>query len=497
LCDLTTGQGTNVNLSSSSKLDVLGALTVTSGSLSSNGAITLKSNSSSTARVAVSTGAISGNITSERYVPNGGWHLTGTVFPSQTISNWNDDIWTQGPMPGANLFNGGYNTSTIFEYDQSNNDPIPYVGGTTNGWIVPTTSNLDQYKGYRVSIPAGKTLDNTGTYTMDPSPISLNFDPTSPYPGWNLVTNPHLSAVNSGGFSWGAGVQQVVVVWNPVTSQYQYTGTLGGLTGVTLNNGITPIASGQAFFVKCTAPSTLTIPQSAKATTSGTFFRTATDGPNALEIRLKNEDSKFDACLLQFVEGSNVDYETSYDAMKLSNPDMNVYTFVNGNKLAINAMPFEGEQVTLNLGYSVRTNGVYGFQFDGLSLLNFTGIVYLKDNYLNTIEEVDQTHTYIFDSQSGTYNDRFELIFSNSISNVDELKNNLKVVVYPNPVLGDSFTVKVEDGSTNMEVKVCDLLGRVISTSNNTTVKSPLVSGQYVIKVKTPKSTYTKHFVVE
>ena len=497
LTDITAGQGTSITLFSTSKVDVYGALTVTSGSLNSNGAITLKSNASGTARIANSSGTITGQITSERYVANTGWHFTGTVFPSQTITDWNDDIMTQGPMPGVRVFNGGYLTSTIFEYDQNNDDAIPYVGGTTKGWIVPVTSNITQYKGYRVSVPTSKTLDNSGVYSMNPGAISLDYNPSALYPGWNLVMNPHLSAVNTTGFSWGAGVQQVVVIWNPVTSQYQYSGTVGSLTGVTLNSGITPIASGQAFFTKCTSASTLTIPQSAKVATSGTFFRTATEGQNALEIRVKNPTSKTDACLLQFVEGSQVGYEIEYDATKFTNPDLNVYTVVNDEKFAINGTPFEGNQVVINLGFSTDYEGVHGFQFDGLNFLNFTGQVYLRDNYTNSIYEITSSDTYNFNASSGTFNDRFELIFTNSVSNANDLVKSSTMVVYPNPVIGDEFVVGVEETTNNMEVVVCDLLGRVVSKSNGSVVKKPTVSGQYVVKVKTSNSTYIKNVVVK
>jgi hypothetical protein len=498
LTDITAGQGTSVTLASTSKVDVYGALTVTSGSLNSNGVIKLKSNASGTARIANSAGTITGQITSERYVANTGWHFTGTVFPSQTIADWNDDIMTQGPMPGVRVFNGGYLTSTIFEYDQNNNDDIPYTTGlTTKGWIVPVTSNITQYKGYRVSVPTSKTLDNTGVYTMNPSAISLDYNPSALYPGWNLVMNPHLSAINTSGFTWGGGVQQVVVIWNPVTSQYQYSGTLGGLTGVTLNSGITPIASGQAFFVKCTSASTLTIPQTAKASTSGTFFRTSTEGQNALEIRVKNPSSRMDACLLQFVEGSQVGYEVGYDATKFTNPDLNVYTVVNDEKLAINGTPFEGDQVVIRLGFSTDYEGVHGFQFDGLNFLNFTGQVYLKDNYTNSIYEITSSDTYNFNTSSGSFNDRFELIFTNSVSNANDLVKSSTMVVYPNPVIGDEFVVRVEETTNNMEVVVCDLLGRVVSKSMGAVVKKPTVSGQYVVKVKTPKSTYIKNVVVK
>jgi hypothetical protein len=501
LTDISAGQGTSISFGSTSKVNVIGSLTVTSGSLNSNGAITLKSTPTSTARVANSTGTISGLITSERYVANDGWHLTGTVFPSQTITDWNDDIWTQGPMPGVRLFNGGYNTSTIFEYDQNNDDVIPYVGGTTKGWIVPITSNIEQYKGYRVSVSAGKTLDNSGVYSMNPSPFSLSYNPSSAYPGWNLITNPHLSAVNTGGFTWGTGVQQVVVIWNPITNQYQYSGTLGGLTGVTLNSSITPIASGQAFFVKCTQPSTLTIPQTAKAASSGTFFRTATENqPNALEIRIKNENSELDATILQFVEGSDVGYETNLDAFKMMNPNLNVYTISNNDKLAINGMPGGDETVIVPLGYRVAQSGVYGFQLDGISLLNGYDKIYLKDLFNGTITDLT-TQTFVFDSESGEFNSRFELVFTNSTTSIDNLIDKTSIKVYPNPVISDKFSIDVDDKTNEVQVVMTDIVGRVITTgfykSNHITINKPNTSGQYFIKVQTPKTSMTKTLYVK
>ena len=506
LTDLNLGQGTNVNLSSSSKMDVFGALTVTSGTLSSNGAIILKSTGSSTARIANSAGTISGQITSERYVSNDGWHLTGTVFPSQTITDWRDDLpgsETQGPMPGVHTPNPGYHTSMIFGYDQDNNDVIPYDGSTTNGWIVPTTSNIDQYKGYRISMKSGRILDNTGTYTMEPSPISLNYNPSSNYAGWNLVMNPHLSAINTSGFTWGAGVQQVVVIWNPVTESYQYTGTLGSLTGVTLNNSITPIASGQAFFVKCTSPSTITIPQTAKASTSGTFFRTVTENqPNALEIRIKSEEGQFDATLLQFVDGSDFGYETNLDASKIMNPNLNVYTIMDSQKYAINAMPASSETVVIPLGYSTKTSGIFAFQFDGLDLVNGYDKIYLRDLDNGTIIEVVSSNSIIFNTTSGQFNNRFELVFTNTITSINDVRLQDFVKVYPNPVTSENFNIKLQDVTGDVNVVVSDLLGRVVTNgfykgSELITINKPKQSGQYYLKIKSTKNTVVKTLFIK
>ena len=505
LSDIVAGQGTSISFTAGSKVDITGALTVTSSSIASNGTITLKSDVNGTARIANSTGNITGTITSERYIANAGWHFTGTVFNGQTITDWDDDVWTQGPMPGVRVYNPGYLTSSIFTYDDSNNDAIPYSGDSTNGWVVPVTSTLNAYKGYRLYTNANSKLDNSGTYNMNPSPLNLNYTPGAKYAGWNLVMNPHLSAINLAGITFGSNVQQTVVIWNPVTESFQYAGVLGGLTGVTLNNSISPIASGQAFFVKCTAPSTLTIPQSAKAATSGSFFRTATEPnqPNALEIRIKNPVSEFDATLFQFVDGSEWGYETTLDAQKVKNHGLNVYTIINNDLYAINAVPSQDETVIIPLGYTTRMPGVHGFQFDGITLINGYDKVYLKDLYNGTITEITGSDTQTFETEAGTFNDRFEIVFTNSVTTTTKnqiLQDN--VTVYPNPVTGNDISVNVTDKKSDVEVIVSDLVGREVMRKkykSGCEIKftKPEVSGAYSVKVVTPKKSVVKTVLVK
>jgi hypothetical protein len=498
--DGNLGLTTGFSISAGSKFDMLGALTVTSGSVNANGVLTLKSTSISTASIANSAGSITGILTAERYVPTVGWHLTGTVLANQTIVDWNDDMHTQGPMPGVRVYNPGSNTSSIFGYNDAYT--VDDGLGEHNGWFVPTASDIIAGVGYRVWTPAGTTLDNTGTYNLNPSPINLSYATGSPYAGWNLVMNPHLSAINLAGISFGPSVQQTVVVWNQAISTYQYVGQLGGLTGVTLNNAIAPLASGTAFFVKCTAPSTLTIPQTAKTSSSGNFFRTAT-APTALEIRIKNPNSDVDPTLFQFLDDAVNEYETRYDAVKMMNVALNVYTVINGERLAINALPFDSETKTIQLGYSTVLSGTHGFQFDGLSLLNGASQVWLKDNYSGTITAITNSDTQTFTTQAGTFDDRFELIFTNSVTSINKaLPQFAGIKVYPNPISGTAFNIEIADRAGEVQVTVLDMLGRTINSDTFTNgqaiqVAKPNRAGQYVVKVKTRTSLHTEAVIVQ
>lgn len=501
LADVNGGQGTVFTLNG--PLNVTGDATFESGVFPANGNLYIKSGPSGTARIANSAGTISGSLVAERYVSTGGWHFTGTALAGQTISDWNDDFNTQGPMPGVQTYNPGSNTSSIFEFDESYN--VNDGLGEINGWKVPTTSALVQGKGYRVFIPANKLLDNTGAYTMNPGPISVANSGATPYSGWNLITNPHLSAVNPSSFTLGSGVQNTIVLWNPNTQQYEYTGTLGSITGVTLNNSISPIASGQAFFMFTTSNSTVTIPQSAK-TIGGTFFR-SNSTQTGMEIQLMKGDKK-DATVFQFIENSSAAYEPSLDAMKMQNPGINIFTLSSDQKkLAIQGLPFEQETTVLPIGFTATETGAYQLNFLGTNLLNGPAAVYLRDNENGTLTAIEDQDVYSFTvNATGTNLTRFELIFTQSVTQTGGLNVQTKSAsVVPNPVSSSSFTIQTQNLTGMVRFELLDILGKTLETKEinlnrsleQVKFSSPSKSGQYILKISGEKFSATKQIIIQ
>ena len=492
IADLNAGQTTSLNINSGGRVDIVTGLTVNSGTLNSNGGIRLLSSASGTARISNSVGDIAGAITAERYVPTSGWHLTGTTLAGQTIADWNDDLATYGPMPGVETPNPGYFTSSIFEYDETNNASIPYSDETTKGWIVPTSSSLVAGKGYRTWIPAGSILDNTGSYTMNPAAIPVSNSGTGLYPGFNLIMNPHLSAINASGITFNSA-QNCVVIWNPQTNAYEYTGS-SPVTGVNLNNSITPIASGQAFFVYTPSNTTITIPQTAKALSSGTFFRTNTQG-TGVEIQLASADGARDAALFQFLPDASEAYEPAVDAIKFRNPGMNVYTINPDNqKLAINGLPFAGEQMILPLGYSVAVSGTYKLGIANLENLQADAQVFLRDNETGSIYALNENPQITFTTAATAGNDqRFELIFTQSVTGSPVPVVKADVQIFPNPATG-IFTLAYAGLEGTSELEIRDMLGRLVSRStigatlSEVRLNCPEVAGRYMITIRNPKA---------
>lgn len=489
--------GSKLNIGEEISFAANGRINTTAGELR------LKSTPSLTARFGtVGAGAvITGNVTSERYIPTSGWHFTGSVFAGNTVADWNDDFTTQGPMPGVNIYNPGSNTSNIFEFDQAYgvNDGL----GEANGWKVPTSSNIGQYQGYRLFVPAGRVLDYAGAYTFEPAPIAVSNSGAETYRGWNLLVNPHLSAINVAGITFGSGVQNSIVVWNPVAGQYQYTGS--PVVGATLNAGITPIASGQGFFVYTASNSTVTIPQTAKSAANGTFFRTAS-AQTGVEITLKSASGKQDAALFQFVAGTSSAWEPAWDAMKVMNPDVNLFT-IGGlqEKLAINALPFEGSQTILPLGFKVAEAGEYSISFIGSELAASYGDIYLKDNELGIIKPISDALEYTFATEAGLHNDRLEIIVVNEVTKVEPTLSTINLQVFPNPSSNGSFSLRAGQDLAQVALNVLDAQGKVVYTSASSTlpvgqamrVATSLPAGAYVVKVQHANGLIVKSLIVK
>lgn len=505
--DFVNGQGTSLTLNPGSKLNIIGTLTVNSGTLVSNGALRMVSNASGTARIATSAGNISGNVTVERYVPIRGWHFTGTAVQGQTIMDWNDDFYTQGPMPGVKIPNPGSNTSSIFLYNQAGtlNDGLSQF----NGWEVPTTSALDplaRFEGYRVFLPEPLTLDNTGPISLGDKTLNLDYSGSSQYIGYNLRINPHLSA-----FNWGSvtrnNVDNTVVIWDPNSNTYKYFGSdiFGGSLGAP-TAAINPVASGQAFFVRANGPApSITIPESAKVS-GGTFFRSATSQGEAFKIEMASADGNSDEALFNFIENATPGHDAKYDAAKWTNPFVNVYTITaEGKPFAINAIPFEGQQMVVPVGFNAPA-GAYSLNFSGLTALENVANIYLKDNELGMLINLNSQPMYAFTlANAGVNNDRFELIFTNGVTTISgEKELRASSSVYPNPVSAESFSLALANLKGDVQIELTDMLGRNLMTKlvNVNSEKAviqldkPAKAGQYLLHVKAHSSVKTHTLVV-
>ena len=130
----------------------------------------------------------------------------------------------------------------------------------------------------------------------------------------------------------------------------------------------------------------------------------------------------------------------------------------------------------------------------------------LKPNETGAIVDLNQNSEYAFVlAQSGQNENRFELIFTNAVTSFSTLKNVSSIVIYPNPVNSEKFTVGTANLIGKVTVEVLDVLGRKVDSkvfeslkaSTEIQINKPIVAGQYSVKVTDAKGSVVKSLIVE
>ena len=139
---LNNAAGATITSGGANMQSLYGTLTLTSGLLTTNSNLTLKSNTANTARVATITGgSITGNVTVERWIPDAGGATGGRRYrllaPTVNTVGSIKANWQEGQMNNAI----GTNINTNPGYGVQ----ITGAGGNANGFDVTQTNQSSLY----------------------------------------------------------------------------------------------------------------------------------------------------------------------------------------------------------------------------------------------------------------------------------------------------------------------------------------------------------------
>lgn len=480
-------------------------VTLASGNLAPG--LQLLSTNSYTARLAaLSPSQTVGTTTVERTMPTAaGWHFIGAPVQSKFFTDWTGLGARLTPKNNANLF----------YYTEGDTTRGTYNGYLTevNGWkVLPSTAQpinpSDQITGYRLYTAGSQKLSITGVPFIGDQTRNLTKSSTG-YAGggWNLIANPYPSEIDWEAFKTfnsSASLTGTVYIWNGTTKQYStYTPGVGGTNG-----GSRYIQSSQGFQVKVTAPLTVTFKENQKAiaSTGGSYLRSGI--ANSVHMFLENGTAS-DEGLLVFRSDATIGFDSQLDAYKLPGSDLNISTLpMSGLNLAVNAMPELTATQVIPVRTDVSATGTYTIRFTGVESLDAGLVMYLRDNYLNTLTDLAQTSTYAFTvtNNPATKAGRFEIVAGPA--SVTGIAKGVKsaLTVYPNPANG-AFTVSATGlkGATAL-VQVMTADGRVSFSSTPTvgvdgtvevSVQTRLAAGVYTVRMVSAGQTVTQKLVVE
>ncbi|MBO6880791.1 T9SS type A sorting domain-containing protein, partial [Winogradskyella sp.] len=169
------------------------------------------------------------------------------------------------------------------------------------------------------------------------------------------------------------------------------------------------------------------------------------------------------------------------------------------------ATPVDEDEIPLEINTYRSTN--YTIVAQGTAIQGATAFLY--DAYLNVHTEIPATgivnYDYTVDSSlPGTVaNNRFKIVFSNSVLSIDDL-NIANVLMYPNPTNLGKFYLNVPLGMDDLEVTIYDVLG--VELYNNTGFNSGMEitidlgaefsMGTYFVHLNSQGKTVTKKLII-
>ena len=392
-----------------------------------------------------------------------------------------DFTYWSAPVGGQTLHNLSPNTMAdkYYSYSPVIGNWVSHLNGAqvmaeATGYIVRAPQS------YSTSVPAIYNAEFIGTPNNGTvqTPIIVG---TS---DMNLIGNPYPSAIDMDLFltntNNAAITEGTIYLWThnsspgviPGDNTYNYTSNdyaaynlMGGIQTSTAGNNEKPtgkVASGQCFFIKGLSNGQVTFDNSMRvAFSNDQFFRTSSQEKSRLWLNLSNNQGAFKQTLLGFMDGATDGIDRNYDGATFNaNAYVDFYTLVDDKHLSIQgrALPFN-ENVTIPLGYTTTVPGTFT-----ISISDFDGLfenqeVYLYDADLDLTYDLKQFTTYMFGTTMGTFNNRFELRFTDSVL-ANETFDSVTVAA-------DKAMLQIRSASEMESITISDVLGKTIYKRNN------------------------------
>lgn len=411
---------------------------------------------------------------------------------TSTLVRLDHTLWSS-PVIGQNLYNFSPQTLThrFYTYDTSTDT---YLSSTLS-----TTSEFAAAKGYAVraannqsaTIPAEWTgsftgIPNNGTYPFNLTHTTVN--------KFNLLGNPYPSTINATTFVTDNAAtiegtlyfyahtltMDVNGIFPPGTNYASWNATGGTAATAVANNSPnyhTPaeipngtIQVGQGFFVEAKNNGMVNFNNTQRVNNQNhQFFKTTTENHHIWLNATSNDDTDLNQILIGYLEGATIGIDTNYDGKSYGNVGNYLYSICNNEKLVIQgrALPFSTTD-EVPLGWYCETAGTFK-----LKLSNWDGIfqgnqdVFIKDNITGSTTNI-KTTPYTFTSTTGTFNNRFSIVFE---QNLGETTHNLvanTVIVHKKDQV---FQVSSQDKEIK-DILIYDLTGRLLYQNNDILAKT-------------------------
>lgn len=484
--DITIPNVVNLPVISASTAAVCNDLTIASGA-----ALNLLSDASNSASLKLG-GTYSGSSTDinyNRYLVDNDWHLIGSPFSGETISN---------AYISANSITGmkDYIESTdswATDYVPANAPDIAFVSG----------------KGYAAKINATGFIAFTGDPVIEDKYTPLTRDNN----GWNLLSNPFATAVaaNLAGSTTNniltdnADVLDpsftALYIWDNSTSQYVIINHAGGSPGVSLAQDYLQV--GQGFFVKSIDPASLNsfkVLTAMQMEKTDAAFKSTEDSKMAITL-FAESNSKLVNTQILYKENMSKGLDVGYDAgLFSSNPEFSIYSRLiddNGVDFMLQAVPINFEETVIPIGIEANANEMISFSAQAMNIPEDYAVV-LEDKELGVFTDLTDGAKYTIQPSSnlsGTGRFYVHTSFKSTlgIGDIDEF--SFQVFTQAN---NNQLVIRGES-TPNTIARVYSITGKLVAETNLLqSVENKLSfnedAGVYIVQISNERGTFNQKF---
>ncbi|WP_299227100.1 CUB domain-containing protein [uncultured Psychroserpens sp.] len=514
--------------------------------VNANGTLLLRDSSSliQITEGAANTNNNTGNINMQRSVSN--LNAIDYVYWSSPVENFNVELispntalgliwkWLPTQTAGGGIGNHGdwRNPAANEQMPVGAGYIVRDLGGAT---LIPNTpalpTNTTEFVGrpnngvLTYPISRGTHLITDGDYTGDNGVVNGT---THQDDNWNLVGNPFPSAISYVQFMNANStiIDGTIYLWthqnapSAIASPF-YENFIYNYSDDYIDNNYTGsnppgfngnIASGQAFFVQMldTGGTTenLTFNNSMRSSTNDNsqFYRNSSSNSNTIErhriwLDLITANDQATSTLVGYVEGATNQKDQLFDGYDFEGYYTSFYSIIDNEKMAIQgrALPFVDTD-TVPMGIIVSQAGNYSIAINTLDgLFESTGQdIYIEDTYNNIIHDLRLT-PYSFTTESGTFNDRFILRYTNDTLslNQNEIEKEITIIAPNGNYIKVNSTRHIIDSVT-----IYDVIGRTLFDKENINSNEVIIednnlsNGTYIVKATTSNGSSKTQKVV-
>ena len=467
---------------------------------------------------------------------NGPSQNTGTITVKKEaiIPKMGYNYWSS-PVAGQNLYqfsegynqaNGGNGTGTPWNRFYLYNEATDYfvTSITAENIALNSSSTFLPARGYAIrgknSFPENVTITTTpAEFQFVGTPQngdinSYNLRWSGATKGYNMVGNPYPSNIsfddfyehnktkmNGTAYFWTNNDEKITSQQSTSYSgnNYAILNSTGGASATYFGyNNRKPngnIAVGQGFIIQAKEAGKgqpLNFTNAMRTPDIANYYNKGAQ-KNRFWLEFKSPTDVNNEILIGYINNATNAYDVDYDADLLAIGSDSFWSILDSHKLAIQSKnpTFSVDDIT-KIGFKAAVSGNYTISLtDRDGIFGGTQSVYLKDKYLNKVVNVTNG-SYVFYTNSGQYEDRFEIVYISSVT-LGTNDNTLKGIIVTKD--NQNFIVRSDDNIS--DVSLYDLAGRLLFNTKNAKKdvridKTSLAEGMYIIKASSGNTVVTK-----